>query len=135
MKSLSTLFLSTVLVSLTSSCQSPLPASKNMVRSNLTHGQVQLTLKKNQTTKVQVIEAFGAPNITTSDAGGREVWTYQKHASITQSSSSSSFATIILLGSQQSASGFETSSRTMTLIIKFDENDKVVDFKSRSSSF
>ena len=109
------------------------PAS--VKNSNLTHGQVQLTLKKGQTTKTEVLETFGAPNITTIDALGREVWTYQKNATVANSSSSSSYATIILLGGQSKTAGFEQSSRTITLIIKFDDSDKVVDFKSRSTSF
>jgi hypothetical protein len=39
-----------------------------MKNSNLTHGLVQLTLKKDVTTKAEVLETFGAPNITTIDA-------------------------------------------------------------------
>lgn len=103
--------------------------------SNLTHGQVQLTLKKGKTTKIEVLEAFGSPNITTIDASGNEVWTYQRHATVANASASSSYWTIILAGSNKRASGFEQSSKTITLIIKFDSSDTVFDFKSRSSSF
>ena len=103
--------------------------------SSLTHGQVQMTLKKSVTTKAEVLETFGAPNITTIDSSNREVWTYQRHATVAKSSSSSSFGTVILFGGSQKASGFSQSSSTITLIIKFDKNDKVYDFKSRSSSF
>jgi ABC-type Fe3+-hydroxamate transport system substrate-binding protein len=116
-------------------CVSNGQAPASVKNSNLTHGQVQLTLKKGQTTKTEVLETFGAPNITTIDASGREVWTYQKNATVANSSSSSSYATIILLGGQSKTAGFEQSSRTITLIIKFDDSDKVVDFKSRSTSF
>ena len=101
----------------------------------LTHGNVQLTLKRGITDKAEVLDTFGAPNITTVDASGREVWTYQRNAMVSQSSSSGSYGTIILFGGSSSASGFEQSSRNMTLIIKFDERNKVYDFKSRSSSF
>jgi len=104
-------------------------------KSNLTHGQVQLTLKKGVTTKTEVLETFGAPNITTIDAKGREVWTYQKHGSVQESSQSSTYGTLIFFGGSAKTSGFEDSSRTMTLIIKFDNNDKVHDFRSRYTSF
>lgn len=101
----------------------------------LTHGQVQLTLKKGITTQNEVLEIFGSPNITTIDSSGHEVWTYQRHATVEKSNSSNVYGTIILFGGGSKAAGFEQSSRTMTLIIKFDENKKVADFKSMSTSF
>lgn len=104
----------------------------------LTTGQVQITLKKDVTTQSEVVEVFGSPNLVSLNADGVEVWTYQKHATVAAASSSSSYGTIILFGGSQSAAGFEQSSRTMTLIIKFKEIDgvkRVVDFSSRSSSF
>jgi outer membrane protein assembly factor BamE (lipoprotein component of BamABCDE complex) len=116
-------------------CATAPPPEEPAEKTNLTHGQVQITLKKGVTTKTEVIETFGAPNITSTDASGREVWTYQKHGTVAKSSSSESWGTIILFGGSQSAAGFEQSSRTMTLIIKFDENGRVYDFRSRYSSF
>jgi len=127
------------LVSLTillTGCATSPPQQQSMMKnSNLTHGQVQLTLKKGITTKTEVLETFGAPNITTIDGAGREVWTYQRNATVANSNSSSSYGTVILFGSNNKAAGFEQSSKTITLIIKFDDTDKVSDFKSRSTSF
>lgn len=102
--------------------------SKN---SPLTHGNVQFNLKKGTTTQAEVLEKFGAPNITTIDASGQEVWTYQRHATVGKESSS--YGTLVILGG--SSSGFEQSSRTMTLIIKFDSSKVVSDFSSMASSF
>ena len=99
--------------------------------SNLTQGAVQLYLKKGETTQADILEKFGAPNIATIDGQGNEVWTYQRHATV--SKSSSSYGTLILLGG--SSSGFEESSRTMTLIINFNSQKVVTDFKSMYSSF
>jgi outer membrane protein assembly factor BamE (lipoprotein component of BamABCDE complex) len=99
-----------------------------------THGNVQLTLRKG-TTQAEVLEKFGSPNIATIDGDGHEVWTYQKHATLAKSKTSDSYGTIILFGGSSRSSGFESSSRTMTLIIKFDENKTIKDFKSMSSSF
>ena len=50
----------------------------------LTHGNVQLILKNGETTQTNVLEGFGAPNITSVDGNGHEVWTYQRHATDTQ---------------------------------------------------
>ena len=111
----------------------PEPLTKK--NSELTQGMVQMSLEVGKTTKSDVIETFGAPNITTRDSSGNEVWTYQRQAQVSQSSSSSGFIFVIIAGKSAEASGFETSSKMMTLIIKFDGNDIVTDFKSRESNF
>jgi outer membrane protein assembly factor BamE (lipoprotein component of BamABCDE complex) len=103
--------------------------------SDLTHGNVQLNLHVGETTQTQVLEAFGAPNITSIDGSNQEVWTYQRQATVAQSSSASNYWTIVLGGGSAKASGFEQTQRTMTLIIKFDPNKVVADFRSRSSEF
>ena len=103
--------------------------------SQLTQGNVQMNLIVGQTTKAQVLENFGSPNITTRDGAGREVWTYQRAAQVSQSSSQSGYWTIILAGQSSRSSGFESSSSMITLIIKFDQNDVVNDFRSRTSKF
>lgn len=121
-------------VAMTGCVLTPVPQDP-LARNDLTHGNVQMTLKKGATTKLQVLEAFGAPNITTADSENREVWTYQRQAQVGAATSSESYGTVILFGGSNRASGFEQSSRTMTLIIKFDKNDTVYDFRSRSSSF
>ncbi len=103
--------------------------------SELTHGNVQLNLKVGETTQTQVLEVFGAPNITSIDGSGQEVWTYQRAATVAQSSSSGGYWTILLAGGNRSAAGFEQTQRTMTLLIKFDDKKVVSDFRSRSSEF
>ena len=130
------LLIATTCLALLSGCAS---APKESIANNqLTPGQVSLTLKKNTTTQAQVIDAFGSPNLVTQSADGEEVWTYQKHATVSNASSGGFSATIILLSGGSSTSGFEQSSRTITLIIKFKDVNgvkTVVDFSSRSSSF
>lgn len=114
---------------------------------NLTHGMVQMTLHVGVTTQAEVLETFGAPNITTIDAQEQEVWVYDRQATVT-SSGSSGFSIGMLLGAGNddvaggAGLGFGSSKqrstqtqRTMTLIIKFGPDKKVSDFRSRSSSF
>ena len=103
--------------------------------SGMTQGNVQLNVKVGQTTKSDVLEAFGAPNITTRDGSGQEVWSYQRHATVSQSTEKNSFWTILLVGGSKSASGYSQTMRTMTLILKFDAKDVVSDFRSRTSDF
>tara|TARA_B110000090_G_C13306025_1_gene417664 strand:+ start:122 stop:517 length:396 start_codon:yes stop_codon:yes gene_type:complete len=111
------------------------PETLTKKNSELTQGMVQLKVQVGKTSKTEILETFGAPNITTRDSSGDEVWTYQRQAQTNQSSSQSGYWTIILAGKTSKASGFETSSRMMTLIIKFDNNEVVTDFKSRESNF
>ena len=103
--------------------------------SMLTQGNVELTLKVGETTKAEVLEAFGAPNITTRDGSGQEVWSYQRAATVSQASATSNYWTIILAGESSAAAGFSQTSRMITLIIKFGSSDIVSDFRSRESNF
>jgi len=103
--------------------------------SALTTGNVELHIKTGVTTKAQVLEAFGAPNITTTDGSGHEVWTYQRAATVSQATSGRNYWTVILAGGGSDASGFEQSQCTMTLIMKFNKNDLVSGFRSRYSQF
>lgn len=114
-------------------CAPPQPLTER--NAALTQGNIQMHLVVGQTTKAEVLEAFGAPNVTTRDGSGREVWTYQRAAQVTQSSNRSGYWTVILGGQRSSASGFETSSRMITLIIRFDGTDVVTDFRSRTADF
>ena len=131
MKKILFIFIFSIL--LTGCVTAPEPLTKK--NSELTQGMVQMNLEVGKTTKADVLENFGAPNITTRDSSGNEVWTYQRQAQVSQSSSSSGFIFVIIAGKSAEASGFETSSKMMTLIIKFDGNDIVTDFKSRESNF
>ena len=103
--------------------------------SAMTQGNVQMNVTVGQTTKAQVLEVFGAPNITTRESSGKEVWTYQRAAQVAQSSSQSGGWSIIFAGESYSNSGFSSNSRMMTLIITFNNKDVVTDFSNRTSNF
>jgi outer membrane protein assembly factor BamE (lipoprotein component of BamABCDE complex) len=116
-------------------------------QNTLTHGMAQMTLHVGLTTQAEVLETFGAPNITTLDGQGQEVWVYDRQATVS-SVGTSGFSIGMLLGGAGSAVGgvgglgfgssksrASSTQRTMTLIIKFGSDKKVSDFRSRSSSF
>jgi len=113
----------------------------------LTHGMVQMTIRVGQTDQAEILQTFGAPNITTIDGAGQEVWVYDRQATVT-TTKDSGFSIGMLIGGVGAAVGgagglgFGSSKskstqtqRTMTLIIKFGPDKKVSDFRSRSSSF
>lgn len=111
------------------------PAPLTERNAQLTQGNVQLSIQVGRTTKADILERFGAPNVTARDGSGKEVWTYQRSGQVSQSSSNFGYWNVFLFGQSGESSGFESSSRMITLIIKFDKNDTVSDFKSRSSNF
>ena len=125
----------------------PIAAASADTSNPLTHGMVQMTLRVGTTTQAEVLETFGAPNVTTIDGDGREVWVYDRFATVT-ATKDSGFSIGLLagagggsvaggagLGFGNSKSKSSTSTRSMTLIIKFGPDHRVIDFKSRSSSF
>jgi hypothetical protein len=114
---------------------------------NLTHGMAQMTLHVGQTTQMEVLDTFGGPNITTLDAQGNEVWVYDRQATVS-SDSRSGFSIGMLIGGGGGGAGVGSglgfgkskskssqSSRSMILVIKFGADKKVLDFKSRSSTY
>jgi outer membrane protein assembly factor BamE (lipoprotein component of BamABCDE complex) len=90
-----------------------------------------------------VAAALGSPNIVSTDEERRQVWIYDKIATeVAYSKSSGTIVGLIFgssgggLGAGSASSGAtSTSQRTLTVIIKFDEADRVRDFSYHTSSF
>ncbi len=108
--------------------------SQTLPNSPFTPGQVSMTLKKDITTKQEVLNTFGSPNIVTQDSDGNSIWTYQKNASITQGSGSKFYWTVILAGGESNDGGITNSTRTMTIIITFN-GETVSNFKTLATNF
>lgn len=79
-----------------------------------------------------VAQALGAPNIVSTDENRREVWIYDKIATDVVYSTSDAGIKFLTVGSSGAKS---TSQRTLTIVIKFDNDNKVRDFAYNSSSF
>lgn len=97
---------------------------------NMTVGTVQREIRLGMSSAA-VVEAIGSPNVVTTDEKRREVWVYDKIA--TDVAASGGGWTVLLLG--QSARAASKSQRTLTIIIKFDEDKKVRDFAYHTSRF
>jgi outer membrane protein assembly factor BamE (lipoprotein component of BamABCDE complex) len=91
----------------------------------------------------EVAEVLGSPNIVTTDTERRETWVYDKISSeVAYSKSEGSVVGLIFGGSggglgagSTSAGATSTSQRTLTVVIKFDENNLVRDFSYHTSRF
>ena len=104
-------------------------------KDRLTVGKVQGEIKVGMSAS-QVAELLGSPNIVTTDDKRREVWIYDKVSTDRVDMANSSFAGIILImGTRSSESSSSTRQRTLTIIIKYDEEKKVRDFAYNSTQF
>ena len=93
------------------------------------------------TVHIEVEDEHGAIGQTaverfvTTDEQRREVWIYDKISSDRVDSARSVYGTIIILGGSRSSSSSSSTQRTLTIIIKYDEQKKVRDFAYNYSSF
>jgi len=116
----------------------------------LTVGKVQREIRVGMT-GAQVVEALGSPNVVTTDEERREVWVYDRISTERVYSASSGGVSALVLGGYAGSSGAagggggpsyssgagasSSTQRTLTVIIKFDKENRVRDFAYRQSSF
>ena len=136
MKSFITVIAAFILASCTTANYNP------QADENLTVGKVQKEIRIGMSGGT-VAEVLGSPNIVSTDENRNEVWIYDKIS--TQYIRTDMQAGILAIGGGSdviglpSASGKQssgaTSQRTLTVVIKFDENDLVRDFAYHTSRF
>jgi outer membrane protein assembly factor BamE (lipoprotein component of BamABCDE complex) len=112
-------------------CSSPPPPDD---AEELTVGKVQGEIKVGMDA-ASVAEILGSPNIVTTDDQRREVWIYDKISSDRVDTASSIGGGIIIFGGGKSSQQSSANQRTLTIIIKYDEEKKVRDFAYNYSSF
>jgi outer membrane protein assembly factor BamE (lipoprotein component of BamABCDE complex) len=116
----------------------------------LTVGTVQREIRVGMSS-ADVVGVLGSPNMVTTDSQRRENWVYDKISTQRAYSTSSGGVNALVLGGglvgsavagggagvgySSSAGAAQTSQRTLTIIIKFDEKNLVRDFAYRYSSF
>lgn len=117
----------------------------------LTVGTVQREIRVGMS-GAEVAAVLGSPNIVSTDEQRREVWIYDKIATTSAYSTDSGGVSALILGGgiigssgalggggssgySSSSGAAETSQRTLTIIIKFDERKKVRDFAYHTSRF
>ena len=112
----------------------------------MTVGKVQKEIRIGMS-GAEVAQVLGSPNIVSTDEERREVWIYDKISTEeAYSTSEGGVASLILVGLTDvllggsgglsgSSGASSTSQRTLTVIIKFDENKQVRDFAYHTSRF
>lgn len=132
--------------------------------STLSYGMVTGRVKKGVTTQQEIVDLFGGPSTMTTDKDGTEVWMYDKTTStvsgsyaqsgaqadkseasvmasflgiplITGASSANAAAQSQSAQSSQGASTITRSVKTITFIIKFNEDKTVKDYAVRQANY
>jgi len=134
MRKISYLFLSLLFLSGCSTAGSHLKSVKSDATDRITVGKVQREIRIGMSS-AQVIEVLGSPNIVSTDENRREVWVYDKIATDVVYSKNDGGVWLILGSVGGSSGAASTSQRTLTIVIKFDDDKKVRDFAYHSSSF
>lgn len=127
----------------------------NRQKSNLTAGMVKKYVKVGEATQADILSVFGAPNIITRDKDNNEVWTYDRQSIASASEVAEWNATgragaiagglvgnTAVVGgasvggsSGKGSTAGQVSSATFTLMIKYDENDVVQDYRMMATQF
>jgi outer membrane protein assembly factor BamE (lipoprotein component of BamABCDE complex) len=132
----------------------PLPAQTEQpqdAKSGTTYGTITTKVVKGKTTQTELLEYFGGPNISTTDADGTETWVYEsKSSSSTTQNQGAASARVDAMslffgigglsqgtgqGQYQNSGTTTTSSKNLTFIVKFNPDKTVKDYSVRQSSF
>jgi len=107
---------------------------KDVKTDKLTVGKVQREIRIGMPSS-EVIEALGSPNMVSTDEQRREVWVYDKTATDVRYSNSGGGVWLIFAGVGGESGSSSRSQRTLTIVVKFDNDGKVRDFAYHSSTF
>ena len=127
-----------------------IPLTTPIQEQQMTLGLVQWDIKVG-TSQADVAQILGSPNIVTQDADGKETWIYDKVSSIT-SYGSSGFGVNVggfgggfgwngigggmgNVGYNKNGGTVQSNQKTLTVVLKFDNNHNVSSFSYHMSSF
>jgi outer membrane protein assembly factor BamE (lipoprotein component of BamABCDE complex) len=127
-------FVAVINVLMVSACKHPTNAGPDGSARNLTVGTVQGEIKIGMPAS-DVVAILGSPNIVTTDEKRREVWVYDKVSSSRVDTANSIGGSIIIFGGSSAQSESTSTQKTLTIIIKYDEQKMVRDFAYNYTQF
>jgi outer membrane protein assembly factor BamE (lipoprotein component of BamABCDE complex) len=133
-KSICIAFVAVINVLMVSACKHPTNAGPDGNARNLTVGTVQGEIKIGMPAS-DVVAILGSPNIVTTDEQRREVWVYDKVSSSRVDTANSIGGSIIIFGGSSAQSESTSTQKTLTIIIKYDEQKMVRDFAYNYTQF
>ena len=126
-------WLATIVIIVLSGCATT-PQNSSENSDNLTVGKVQKEIRIGMAS-ADVVQVLGSPNIVTTDDNRNEVWVYDRVSTDVSASSGSSGVWLLFIGGSSSSSQSSRSQKTLTIVVKFDDNKKVRDFSYHTSRF
>jgi len=120
------IFTALVLAGLLGGCNT----AEHIPPSNLTPGMAKATIIKGQTTQAEVVEVFGPPDLVTH-RDGWQIWTWDKVRNDVRQSADNLWLFVYNTSSSRSSS----SSTSTMLVVYFDENDIVKDYRMQTTRF
>lgn len=124
----------TVLFSMSSCQRRQFEPVQIIPEEQFTLGKVQSTITQGMS-QADVARMIGSPNIVTMDSEGREVWIYDKIASEANYARKGAGINLILIGAGQQKESQQSAQKTLTVIIKFDDQKQVSTFSYHASRF
>ncbi|MFP3868668.1 MAG: hypothetical protein ACLFUU_11010 [Desulfobacteraceae bacterium] len=140
-------------ISLTFGCMTAAQHQKELASSQdreMTLGVVQKEIRVGMS-QADVASSLGSPNIVTNDGAGKETWVYDKIATEASYSGSSGglgggvgggglAGSALILGGvcggyNRSAGAYSSTQKTLTVVIKFDNEKRVESFSYHTSKF
>lgn len=116
----------------------------------MTVGKVQREIRVGMS-GAEVAQVLGSPNVVTTDEKRREVWVYDKISTTSAYSTSSGGVAALIFGATPAGNGLwggagqagynssdgaaSTTQKTLTVVIKFDDQGSVRDFAYHTSRF
>lgn len=125
----------------------PIDDRQQAAESALSYGMVTGSVERNKSTQLDLLKLFGAPNITTTDSDGQEVWVYDQISTTTQSQGWSEsdrfqqFFSAGVVGGGRSGSASKqgnsrsSTTRTLTVVVTFNEDKTVKEYSARATKF
>ena len=126
-------------------------AGATSTASALSYGTVTAQVQRGKTTQLELLQAFGGPNISSTDRDGVETWLYERTATQSEMQSESrqaqaaaslgaffKYVDVNVGGSSgRAAAGTSatSSTRSLTVIVKFAPDKTVADYSVRASTF
>ena len=95
-----------------------------------TLGIVQKSIKRGMSS-AEVIKVLGSPNMVTQDEDSNEVWIYDKHSTEIKSSNQRKGVWLLVVSTNEGSSSHNSSQKNLTIIIKFNSDNKVKKFSYR----
>lgn len=127
-------FTALFLVALCCSCSSRYRKNQNQPTSQFTLGEVQLKIRKGMS-QTQVAQALGSPNIVTQDSDGKNAWVYDKKSTNVEYYNSNGGFWLVIVGAGGNMGAASSNQNTLTVVIKFDDNNEVENITYHSSRY